>query len=231
MRPTDFRNLNDLEENQSFQFSFNKNYLYCLLIFIFTINLTWRKGIGLQHGSSHCWLYEPLEKSILRNLEKQMLCTLHNIQVLFNLTPAFLFSHISYTCYTYTDPLLPTILINGSTPYLFLRAEISWSGKGTLNWVLKDGLDFSSQTLPVPEASWTLLVAWLSCPCASKPERTNVHPWDATPNSRHRLQITAFFLLTSNIFVIYCAYLLVYWLSSLLEWRQSFLMFLFTAIV
>lgn len=76
MRLTDFRNLNDPEENKSFQFSFNKNYLYCLLIFIFTINLTWKKGIGLQHGSYHCWLYEPIEKSILHNLEKQMLCNM-----------------------------------------------------------------------------------------------------------------------------------------------------------
>lgn len=121
MRPTDFRNLNDPEENQSFQFSFNKNYIYCLLIFIFTINLTWRKGIGLLHGSSHCWLYELLEKSILHNSEKQMLCNGPYIQVLFNLALVFLFSHISYTCYNYIDPFLPPFCLTKAHHICFLQ--------------------------------------------------------------------------------------------------------------
>lgn len=114
MKPTDFRNLNDPEENQSSQFSFNKNYLYCLLIFIFTINLTWRRGIGLQHGSYHCWLDEPLEKSILHNSEKQILCNRPYIQVLFTLTLLFLFSHVSHLPHLLhlRGPSPSTILIN-----------------------------------------------------------------------------------------------------------------------
>lgn len=126
MRPTDFRNLNDPEENQSFQFSFNKNYIYCLLIFIFTINLTWRKGIGLLHGSSHCWLYELLEKSILHNSEKQMLCNGPYIQVLFNLALVFLFSHISYTCYNYIHPFLPPFCLKHTTFVSYSRDFLKW---------------------------------------------------------------------------------------------------------
>lgn len=170
MRPADFRNLNDPEENQSFQFSFNKNYLYCLLIFIFTINLTWRKGIGFQHGSYHCWLYEPLEKSILHNLEKQMLCNRPYIQVPFNLTLVFLFRHISYTCHTYMHPLLQPLWSTEAHHICFSEERFLEVEKKL--WIESWKTDWMSvvKHCPYLSASGTPLAASLSCSCPSKPE-------------------------------------------------------------